>query len=45
MGKSCVHFRNADDIPHDVIGAAIARVGVREYIRIYEAARMHRGRK
>jgi hypothetical protein len=45
MGRSCVHFRKADDIPHSVIGAAIAKVSVKQYIRIYEAARRHRGKQ
>ena len=44
MGKSCVHFRKADDIPHGVIGEAIAKVSVKQYIRIYEAARRPRGK-
>jgi hypothetical protein len=43
MGRSCVHFRKADDVPHGVIGEAIAKVSVKKYIRIYEAARRHRG--
>jgi hypothetical protein len=44
MGRSCVHFRKADDIPHGVIGQAIAKVSVKQYVRIYEAARRHRGK-
>lgn len=39
MGKSCVHFRHADDLPLDVIGEAIARTSVDAYIRHYETAR------
>jgi hypothetical protein len=44
MGRSCVHFKKLDDIPIGVIAAAISKVSVRQYIRIYEAARGHRGR-
>jgi hypothetical protein len=44
MGRSCVHFKRAGDIPHGVIGKAIAKVSVKQYIRIYEAARRHRSK-
>jgi hypothetical protein len=39
MGKSCIRFKKADDLPLDIIGQAIARMPVKEYIRCYEAAR------
>lgn len=39
MGKSCVRFRRLDDLPLDVIGQAIARTGVDDYLALYEAAR------
>ena len=39
MGKSCVRFRNLDDIPFDVVGAAIGAVPVARFIQIYEGAR------
>jgi hypothetical protein len=39
MGKSCARFRTEDDIPLDLIGRAIARVSVEEYLEIYEASR------
>ncbi len=38
MGKSCVRFRKLDDVPLEVVGAAIKRVGVKKYIEIYEAS-------
>lgn len=38
MGKSCIRFKKLDDLPLDVIGAAIARVPVADYIARYEAA-------
>lgn len=44
MGRSCVHFKEAGDIPHGVIGKAIAKVSVKKYVRIYEAARRHHRR-
>lgn len=38
LGKSCLRFKKLEDLPLDVIGEAIARVPVDEYIRRYEAA-------
>ena len=39
MGKSCVRFTRLDAVPLDVIGEAIRRVPVDEYIARYEAVR------
>ena len=39
MGKSCVRFRRLDDLPLELIGEAIARTSVEEFIERYEAAR------
>lgn len=39
MGKSCVRFKNIDDLPLPLIGETIAKVGVDDYIAIYEKAR------
>ena len=39
MGKACVRFRKLDDLPLDLIGEAIARTSVAEYIAGYEASR------
>ena len=36
MGKVCIRFKSLDDLPLDVIGAAIARVPVADYIQGYE---------
>ena len=36
MGKACVRFKTLDDLPLDVIGQAIARVPVKEYVSVYE---------
>jgi hypothetical protein len=39
MGKGCVRFKNLDDVPLDVVGAAVARVSVDDFIADYERAR------
>jgi hypothetical protein len=39
MGKSCVRFKKLDDLPLELIGDAIARTSVAEYIACYEASR------
>ena len=39
MGKSCIRFKKLEDLPLDVVGEAIARVPMAEYVRRYEAAR------
>ena len=42
MGKSCVRFKKLEDLPLDLVGRAVARTGVEDYIKIYEASRHHR---
>ena len=37
MGKSCIRFRKLDDLPLDVIGAAIKRVPAKKYAAACEA--------
>jgi len=46
LGKSCVRFRRLDDLPLDLIGRAIARMPVAEFVaRVKEAhAREHKRR-
>jgi len=39
MGKSCVRFKRVEDAALDVIGQAIARTPVDEFIAIYERSR------
>ena len=39
MGKSCVRFTSLDELPLDVVGEAVARVPVAEFIARYEASR------
>ena len=44
MGKSCVRFKKLEDLPVDLIGKAIARGSVCDFIKLYEASRsQHRG--
>jgi hypothetical protein len=38
MGKACVRFRRLDDVPLEVVGAAIARVPVDDLIAQHERA-------
>ena len=44
MGKSCVRFRKLDDLPLDLIGEAVGRTSVDEWIQFYETARSTRQR-
>ena len=39
MGKSCVRFKTAGDLPLDVIGKTIAATPVKEFIEKHEKAR------
>jgi hypothetical protein len=39
MGKSCVRFARLEDLPLDLVGEVIGKVGVDEYIARYEAIR------
>jgi uncharacterized protein YdhG (YjbR/CyaY superfamily) len=39
MGKSCIHFRTADDLPLDLIAEVVASVPAEKYIKIYEDSR------
>lgn len=39
MGKACIHFRIADDLPLAVIGSVVARVPVDRWVAIAQAAR------
>jgi hypothetical protein len=38
MGKSCIRFRKAADLPLDLIGKVLARFPVADYIKLYEKA-------
>lgn len=37
MGKSCIRFKRLEDLPLDVVGEAVARFSVADYISQYEA--------
>ncbi|MGH2446491.1 MAG: DUF1801 domain-containing protein [Candidatus Limnocylindria bacterium] len=39
MGKSCVRFKRADDLPLEVIGETIARADLTGFLRFYTDAR------
>lgn len=39
MGGSCVHFKKLDDLPLDVVGNVISRVGVDQFVERYESSR------
>ena len=39
MGKSCVRFRTLDDLPTELMGEAIARTPVADFIERYETSR------
>ena len=36
MGKSCIRFKNIDDIPYDLIGKLCTKMTVQEWIDLYE---------
>ena len=38
MGKSCVRFTSLDQVPLDVVGEAVARIPVADFIVRYESA-------
>lgn len=38
MGKSCISFKNINDIPYDLIGKLCSKLSVNEWINIYETA-------
>jgi len=39
MGKSCIRFHDADELPLNIIGELIASVPVEKWIAIFEASR------
>jgi len=39
IGKSCIRFKKLDDLALDVIGQAVGRKSVKEYIALYEKNR------
>ena len=39
MGKSCIRFKKLEELPLDVVGEAIAKLAVADYIALYEGIR------
>ena len=39
MGKSCVRFKTLDDLPLDLVGEAIARTPLADFVARYQALR------
>jgi len=39
MGKSCVHFQSADDLPLELIGKTVAAVPMAKWVEIYRKSR------
>ena len=42
MGKSCVRFRKLDDLPLELVGEAIARTPIADFVELYRASRSGR---
>lgn len=38
MGKSCIRFKKADDIPYKLIGELVTKISVKDWIAKYESA-------
>lgn len=46
MGKSCLRYKKAEDIPYALIGELVSRMSVKEWIDLYEASfKDHRKKK
>ena len=39
MGKSCIRFKSADDLPLNAIGELVASTTPKEWVKIFEASR------
>ena len=39
MGKSCVRFRKLDDLPLELVGEAIGRTPIEEFVEVYKRSR------
>jgi hypothetical protein len=44
MGKSCVRFKSADDLPLDAVGEIIASIPADKWVEIYELSRKRTSR-
>ena len=36
IGKSCMRFKNSDDIPYELIGELVSKIGVNDWVASYE---------
>jgi len=36
MGKSCIRFKNPDNIPYELLGELVRKITVQDWIKIYE---------
>ena len=45
MGKSCVRFRKLDDLPLELIGEAVGKTPMEDWIALYEASRRPRKKR
>lgn len=39
IGKACVRFKRLEDLPLDLVGEAVAKIGVEDFIEKYEQSR------
>ncbi len=44
MGKACVRFRTLKDLPLDLVGEAVSKTSVEDFIECYETARGSRAK-
>ena len=42
MGKSCVRFKKIENLPLDVVGKAVAKFELPEFVEMYQNARNNR---
>ena len=45
MGKSCVRFKKLEDLPLELIGEAVGKTPMEDWIGVYEASRRPRKRR
>jgi len=39
LGKSCLRFKNPDEIPYELIGKLVSKISPKQWIEIYEKIR------
>jgi hypothetical protein len=45
LGKSCVRFKNLEQLPLDTIARLISKTSVADYIRTYETSQANRRKR